>query len=412
MTGFVVSAALLTLIACVFVLWPLLARHGGASVAAEDREAQNLAAYRARLAELEAELAAGTIAPESYEGLETELAASLLADAETPDADAGTPAPAHSSRRARWPLLAAAALLPLVAVAGYVRYGAMPDVLLRDTAQVLLTGEGATESDMRALVQRIERRLVRTPDDADLWYLLGHGRLNLMDYRAAADAFDQLRRRVGDDPNVLISLAQAQFMADQGQVSEGNRALMHRILADRPTQPLVLEMLAIDAFNRHDYGAAAGYLERALSGPVSAGRAADLRAGLEQARALGGGVSAPPPAVTAQTNGVRIGVQVMLGDEVQASPGARVFVIARESGGPPMPIAVRALRLAELPAEFYLTDADAMQAGRTLSQFDRIELIARLSQTGDAAFREGDLEARSDPIDPRGDARVALTLGR
>jgi cytochrome c-type biogenesis protein CcmH len=229
--------------------------------------------------------------------------------------------------------------------------------------------------------------------------------LNLMEYAAAAEAFERLRSQIGDDLNVLISLAQARFLADHGRIGDETRAVMTRTLALEPTQPLVLEMLAIDAFNRHDFDAAAEYLERALAGPLPAARAAEFREGLSQARALAG------RAEVESSSSARIGVRVALADHVEAAPGARVFVIARESGGPPVPIAVRALRLADLPADFYLTDADAMQAGRPLAAYERIELIARLSQSGDAAFREGDLEVRSDPVDPNDESHVALTIG-
>jgi cytochrome c-type biogenesis protein CcmH len=409
--AFVVSAALLTLVAVGFLLWPLWSRGHARGIDAVDvdRRNENVAAYRERLDELRAELAAGTIDADAYEGLEEELGASLLADA-GPDAPAPVAqveaAPGPVARRTLW---TAAAVLPLVAIWGYVQVGALPDVLLRDSAQALLSGQEAGEGDMRVLVARLERRLAREPDDSQGWYLLGHGRLHLQEYRAAAEAFEQLHRRTGDDVNVMVSLAQAHFLADHGRISEPNRTLMLRVLSLSPTQPLVLEMLAIDAFNRQDFEAAASYLERALSGSVTGARAADLREGLSQARALAGTASAPvQPEVG---NGARIGVRVTLADQVVAAAGARIFVFAREPGGPPVPIAVRALRLAELPADFYLTDADAMQAGRTLSDFDRIELVARLSQSGDVVFRDGDLEARSGPVDPRDSARISLTIG-
>jgi cytochrome c-type biogenesis protein CcmH len=412
-TTFVVSAGVLTLIAVCFLLWPLVAgTRREPESARTDRHAENVAAYRERLEELKQELAAGTIDPEAYPGLEAELGAALLADAG--GESGGSPDPGNAADqsmvvrpRSRGVVIAGALLVPLVAIWGYLQVGAMPEVMLHQSAQVLLAAadEGASEAELRGLVRQLERRLARDAQDPHAWYMLGHGRLNLMEYAAAADAFETLRSHVGDDLNVLISLAQARFLADHGRVGDETRAVMTRALALDPTQPLVLEMLAIDAFNRHDFDAAAEYLERALNGPLPGARAAEFREGLSQARALAG------RAEIESSSSARIGVRVALSDHVEAAPGARVFVIARETGGPPVPIAVRALRLADLPADFYLTDADAMQAGRPLAAYERIELIARLSQTGDAAFRDGDLEARSEPVDPKDEIHVALTIG-
>jgi cytochrome c-type biogenesis protein CcmH len=407
--AFLTSALVLTLIAIGFLVWPLVTRTGARDQRPDevDRQAENVAAYRERLDELRTDLEAGTLDAETYQGLEAELAASLLADTSAADSAPVSPPPRERSRAPALAVLVAV-LVPALAVYGYVRYGALPDVLIRDSAQVLLSGANATDDEMRALVARLERRLARAPDKSDVWYLLGHGNLFLQDYDAAADAFETLRRLTGDDTNVLVSLAQARFLADHGRVSPSTRAVMDRVLARNPHQPVVLEMLAIDAFNHQDFAAAAGYLERALAAPLSAARAADFREGLAYARAM---LDRDGSASAAAANGVRIGVHVALADAVEAAPDARVFVIARDPAGPPVPIAVRALRLSDLPADFYLTDADAMQADRRLSDFASIELIARLSQSGDAAFREGDLETRSGPLDPNDDARVDLTIG-
>jgi cytochrome c-type biogenesis protein CcmH len=114
---------------------------------------------------------------------------------------------------------------------------------------------------------------------------------------------------------------------------------------------------------------------------------------------------------TAATGNVAVHVDVSLAPGVAAVPPARVFVIARAPNGPPMPIAVRALDPSTLPQQLVLTDRDAMQPSRVLSMFDRVEVIARLSRSGDPIRQPGDIESASQLLDPRNAKTAALVIG-
>jgi cytochrome c-type biogenesis protein CcmH len=125
---------------------------------------------------------------------------------------------------------------------------------------------------------------------------------------------------------------------------------------------------------------------------------------------------APPvaPGNAAQTQRAAAAVirmNVALAPGVVAAPPARVFVIARVPNGPPMPIAVRALNPAALPEQLELTDRDAMQPGRVLSMFDRVEVLARLSRSGNPVSQSGDVESAAVLLDPRGAEGVSLIIG-
>ena len=65
-----------------------------------------------------------------------------------------------------------------------------------------------------------------------------------------------------------------------------------------------------------------------------------------------------------------------------------MFVFARAVGGPPMPLAVKRLTVADLPAEVSLSDADAMMPQLRLSGFPQVELVARVSRAGNAISGE------------------------
>jgi cytochrome c-type biogenesis protein CcmH len=394
-----------------------------------DREAVNLALYRQRVAEIERDAGSGDLDAATRETMLAELGASLLDETV---ADPQRPGTTKQSRRERVVVVVACALLiPLLAVVLYRALGAREDWALAD-ALTVLRAEGG-QNDLEALdrlVALLDARLEKRPGDAESLFLLGHARMRQEEYTAAAQAFEALHPLDSGDLTVLVSLAQARYLADEGRISAETKALMDRALEQNPHEPLVLEMLALDAMRASNYAGAVGYLERALAGSPDGARATALQNGLAQARAAlvasGGAPSAPPsqqvasapPTVgpltatpAAASRDARVHVAVSLGPSAQPSPGARVFVIARQIGGPPMPIAVRALAISELPATVELSDADAMQPGRLLSQFDRVEVLARLSQSGTPARQAGDLEAAAEPVNPREQPRVTLTLG-
>jgi cytochrome c-type biogenesis protein CcmH len=83
-------------------------------------------------------------------------------------------------------------------------------------------------------------------------------------------------------------------------------------------------------------------------------------------------------------------VRVALAAELQArvQPGDAVFVFARAVSGPPMPLAVKRLSVADLPAEVSLSDSDAMMPQLKISGFEQVQLLARISRSGNATAGE------------------------
>src|SRR4029077_15028710 len=98
LVGAVAAAAVIA-----WVLRPLLVRK---KAAPPSRAAANVAIYRDQLRELDADLAAGTLAREDYERARAELEARALRDASQPDA----PAVAPPGRSLAWTLAAAVPL--------------------------------------------------------------------------------------------------------------------------------------------------------------------------------------------------------------------------------------------------------------------------------------------------------------
>lgn len=399
---------LLLLTALAFVLVPYIRSGGKRPERVGSDSETNVEIYAARLKELERELEAGHILQAEFDQLKDETGLSLLTDSR----DISSVHNAAKPLKRRTHLILAASSALVVVIFPWVMYtniGAWPEVEIQEAAKVLERQDVPTE-DLQSLVQLLNDRLLEAPLDSNSWYLLGHAHMKQGSFTQSVNAFERLRSLVGFNVNTDISLAQARYMANDGNISDANRQAMQDILKRAPHQPVVLEILAIEAFQNKDAAAAISYLEQGLAGGLRGGRAESFRAGIKRAQEMSGEPVAIER-VPAVADRARMVIQISIDPAVKASPETAIFVFAREQGGMPMPLAVKRLRVADLPTEIVFSDADAMVKSRLISQFDSIELVARLSFSGQPSLQPGDIENRvSNVVVAQLDAPIVLRL--
>jgi cytochrome c-type biogenesis protein CcmH len=137
-----------------------------------------------------------------------------------------------------------------------------------------------------------------------------------------------------------------------------------------------------------------------------ASRAA-LQGGIDRAaerlKAAGGTLAAAPEAARLK---VRVALADALKDKVR--PDDTVFIFARASNGPPMPLAAKRVTVAQLPVEVELSDADAMMPQMKLSDFAQVQLVARVSRAGQPT--RGEWIGQSSPLPNRTQGTQQLTI--
>ncbi len=117
-----------------------------------------------------------------------------------------------------------------------------------------------------------------------------------------------------------------------------------------------------------------------------------------------------PPAVAETAPSFRVEVDIEPELVNGLSGSETVFVVARAASGPPTPLAVRRMTVADLPARFGLSDNDAMVEGMNLSAFPEIIVVARVSMTGDVSPQSGDLQGSSGAVSILDEPGTRITI--
>ncbi|AMO75287.1 c-type cytochrome biogenesis protein CcmI [Pseudomonas citronellolis] len=396
MIDFWLAAGLLALVAMAFLLIPLL--RGRRAQAEEDRTALNVALYQERLAELDAQHAAGTLDDAQLQAGRAEAARELLADTEGEGE--------RRSRLGRAAPLLAAVLLPLLGLGLYLHWGASEKLALsRELAE--------PPHSMAEMTERLEKAVQAQPDSAEGWYFLGRTYMTQERFEDAAKAFERAANLSGRQSEVLGQWAQALYFANGKKMAGAAQALADEALKQNPEEVTTLGLMGIAAFEDQRYADAVDYWQRLVAAlPADDPSRAAIQSGIERARQhlVERGEKLPEAPAAAATAGVTLKVRVDLSDAVkgQVKPDDSVFVFARAVNGPPMPLAVKRLKVADLPDEVSLSDADAMMPQLKLSAFPKVELVARVSRAGNAI--SGEWIGRSQPLSTAGAGDQAVTI--
>jgi cytochrome c-type biogenesis protein CcmH len=226
----------LTAIVLFFVLRPL----AGGGAPAPVREAFDAAVYRDQLQEIESDRARELIGDAEAEAARLEVARRLLAaDSKMAASDAAP----KGSMPARAALIGIALALPLAAVSLYLLYGSprLPDQPLAARLQ-----DPASETNVAALVARVEARLRAHPDEGEGWDVIAPVYLSMQRYEDAAEAYSQAIRLLGASAKRLSGYGQALALEQGGLVSDAAKHALEQAHALDATlvEPRILLAIA------------------------------------------------------------------------------------------------------------------------------------------------------------------------
>ena len=262
---------------------------------------------------------------------------------------------------------------------------------------------GSELPEVDDLLVDLAQRLDKNPDDLDGWKILGRSYMTVSNFEGAIAAFEQvIVLDGGTNADTLVALGESMLAGSGGGIEGRIASLFENALAIDENNPQALFYGGIGAFNRDDPELAASRWERLLG----LNPPAEIEGILQQrvAEWRGETVAAmpadhPPISTTPQPEqtppaidqpDVVLSVAISVAGTANVPAGAMAFLIARDPAQPSPPIAVKRLNTSELPTTVNLADSDSMVAGRALSGFAEVELLVRVSMSGQRTQQPGD----------------------
>lgn len=413
MTLFWVYAALLTAVALAFLVTPLV-RGRGKSAASVSRAASNLTIFRDQLADLDEDLAAGTIDREQWEAARGDLQRGLLEDTGAPAAATAAPV-----RRSTALAIVLAVALPVIAVSAYLVVGS-PQGL--DPSKAGVAGgapHALTQEQIESMVARLAEKLKANPDDPEGWAMLARSYSALGRFGDAAGAYAQADAKFTLNAQTLADYADSLAMS-QGETLLGKpEELIQRALKADGSNLKALALAGTVEFEKQHFAKAAEYWKRILPLlPADSEMQNSVRASIKEAEDKEGGapkssketapagqLAAAKPATAAATVAAgkeRVSGTITLAPALaaRAAPDDTVFVLARPAQGSRMPLAAVRIKVKDLPLTFSFDDSMAMSPAAKLSDFSEVVVAARVSKSGNVMPQPGDLEGVSKPVHP------------
>ncbi|PUA26420.1 MAG: c-type cytochrome biogenesis protein CcmI [Cellvibrio sp. 79] len=405
-----VGASLLSVIALVFLFWPLLRQRKEATTVALATEVnarleENIRLFREHIAELDVQLADGRIDQIQYDQLKLEQERTLLDD----EATVRAALPANNNGKFGIKTFAVVAVLAIVSAWGlYHHLGSSADVEVRQAqelkqqldAEDIKAGRNPDPVRTREVNRLIEARLADIPDHLQYWFFLARNYMELNEFDKAVNAYQQVLQRDKESAMVMAELAQAMFLREGRQTNPEINDLVAKVLKAEPDNTMALGLAGINAFSKKDYVNAMKHWERVVKlvgEDTPTGQS--LSAGIERAATLYFAEGGSVENLERARNGRQIGIHVSLADGVKAQPDQVVFVYARAYQGAKMPLAIDRVKVADLPRVVLLNESMAMTPAMSLGSFDEVEVVARISNDGTATAKPGDWEGSLGPVD-------------
>lgn len=424
---FVLIAAAL-LIGCLAYLFAGVFRKG---VNNSDRhDAINVEIARDELNHIKDAHRGGQLSDEDFQqartDLEARLAESLSGSGKHHDIDRQTVAddrqPAH---RGRWIAIPGAVLLAGASIWLYQHVGDVSALSPPIADRQRVAAESDAENKLPSIedmLPRLEEHLQTNAEDVEGWKLLGTTYHRLRRFHDAENALARALELAPEDAAVMLQLADSRVVLANGRFDNDTIALIDDGLLLEPDSVQGNWLRGMASEQTGDTQAAVDHWRRILplleADSASRGQLQQMIARAESAEAELSNDTATSGTSTGQTPErdaaaeVRVQVSVSLSAELQnqLSPELSVFVYARAIEGPPAPLAVARLTVADLPATVVLDDTLAMLPAFKLSGFDTVTIGARVAVSGNPVAQPGDWYAEHSPLSIPATPAVALEI--
>ena len=255
-------------------------------------------------------------------------------------------------------------------------------------------------TQMNDLLTQLEARLQAKPDDVEGWLLLGRSSVGMQRFPRAIQAYQRAYELTrGENVDAILGLGEALAMSDEAALAGRAGQLFEQALARAPNHPKALWYASMSALQAGDLPKARDRLQVLLAQNPPA----ELRSMLQRqvddlnqqiaAAGQGKGTTEGAPQATGRTIRVAVSLAPQIKEKLKES--RTLFVLARDPAGGP-PLAVHRLSSTQVPLTVELTERDAMIPTRTIASIPRVQVVARVSASGNPQAQSGDYFGQAD----------------
>ena len=385
-----------------------------------------LAIFKQRMQELEQDREDGLITEAQMQAAKLEMEQSLL---EEVDLSAGDSQESALQTSPDWITAGIVTLLvPAIAISLYFYLGQpkIIDALRMADVHAGVPGHDSQAASINKMVESLAQRMQKNPNDVQGWTMLARSYKVLKRFDEAAKAFEHVYKLTGDtDVNIMLQYADSLAVANGGSMTGKPAELVQKALKLSPDNNMGLWLAGMAAREQGDNKTALDYFQRLLPKVQDDAESYQQVRQLIQATQKDLGikvadngddtqaVQAPAPQTAAAVdNNKGIRVKVTLAPDLagKVSPDESLFVFARATSGPPMPLAAAKLQVKDLPVDIVLNDGMAMMPSLKLSGYDSVQVNARISKSGQPVASSGDLVADAVPAKPGQEQPVDLVI--
>lgn len=379
----------------------------------------NLVVYRDRLEELKRDAQQGTLLPEQFAEAKEELAAALLQDIKNAQASS-TEAP----RKQLYLVTGAAIVLIALLTFGVYRF-LSSQIIFQDVEQG--SSSAAAQAAHNALPV-IAEQLRRDINNPALWEQFGQSFMQMDRPDAAMQAFGRALTLGGESPGLLLQQAQVVAMSQNGSLEGQPADLIARALTLEPNSSRSLVWSGLVQMQRGQYDYAISLWARARANTkADSPEYANLSTLITRAEQQKSSGTAPanttlpttpetpasaPTNSTATITSVNVTVDLSPQVKQKVKPTDTVYIFARAINGPSMPLAVLRRAVSDLPLVMTMDDSNAMDPQLKLSQYKQVQVVARVSLTGEVMAQPGDWYGEAGPFDPHTTSTLQLTVNK
>ena len=366
------------------------------------RQETNVTLYHEHLAQLEADLAEGSIEQDSYLQLKAELDKTLLQDANS----TRTLNVEQNTRSWLWPLVIALSVVSF----SFFSYMKLGSYQLLNTPVAIESSDHSqlTPEQMLAFrLQQLEQVVADEPENAEAWFSLGQAYISVGKFDNAIAAFDKVMEQVGEHAEILGPKAQAMYYKNDQQIDAGVQRVIDQALALDSLDPATNILLGMDSFSHQDFAKAVQYWEVVLNSERPGISTDALADAVEEAKNQLRLSNESAPLVndnkTSDMSLPHLTVEVSLASSLQeqliSGDDKTVFIYAIAADGPRMPLAAVKIKTSDLPVTIVLDDSQAMTPQMRLSSVNKVHIYAVVSMQGSVGIKSGDFKAEMLNVD-------------